>query len=220
MNFEMAYQKFMEQHIADSNGERRGRLLSRNYHGEKLFLSNVWWKLVGNLDYLHPEYEIMDWRGRSYFADFAWLPPGNHRMLIEIKSYSYHVRDLDRDGYCRELNRELFNLGMGYQVISFPYDDIANRPELSLTLLRMIVNQFVPRTTSLTINSLAENEIIRLAYHRAGSVRLIDVVQHLQMDRRQAAKLLHSLVEHKQLIAIKGEKQSRIIKYVVPQDKV
>ncbi|WP_255807645.1 hypothetical protein [Cohnella mopanensis] len=213
IDFEQAYEKFMQAHIGQRSGERRGRLISRNFHGEKLFLQNVWWVLKGNLDDLHPEFEIMDWRGRSYFADFAWKPPGPISLLIEIKSYSKHVRDLDRDGYCRELNRELFNQAMGFRVISFAYDDVANRPELCLTLLRLYISSNIGNDTNTDLMSLAELEIIRLTFRLARPIRPIDVTRHLHIDHRTAVKHLGVLSVKGWLKPIFGANGKRAIRY-------
>lgn len=108
MSFENAHKQFIAGHLASrATGERRGRLERGHQHAEILFLRNVWWPLRGDFSMLHPEYEVLDWRGRSYFADFAWLP-GTIKLLFEIKGYASHVRDMDRQKYCNELNRETF----------------------------------------------------------------------------------------------------------------
>lgn len=84
---------------------------------------------------------MTDWRSRSYFADFAWLP-GYVKILIEVKGYKAHVLDMDRDKYCRELNRETFLYAIGFHVVSFAYDDVAQRPDLCITLLRMVKSRY------------------------------------------------------------------------------
>lgn len=213
MHFEQAYEKFMKSHIDRRAGERRGRLVSRNFHGEKLFLQNIWWALKGNLDDLHPEYEIMDWRGRSYFADFAWKPPSPVKLLIEIKSYSHHVRDLDRDGYCRELRRELFNQAMGYRVISFAYDDVEKHPEVCITLLRLYINTHFANESITSLMNLAETEIIRLSFRNARAIRPIDVVRHLKIDRRTAVNYLLVLCGKGWFNPIRGANGKRIVRY-------
>ncbi|WP_235886265.1 hypothetical protein [Paenibacillus cymbidii] len=105
MDFQTAHEAFIGAHLERRSGERKGRLERGHDHGEKLFLQQVWWLVKGDFEHLHPEYELQDWMGRSYFADFAWLPPGWIRLLIEIKGFSSHVRDMDRHKFCRELNR-------------------------------------------------------------------------------------------------------------------
>lgn len=72
MHYEQAHEAFIEKHLASRNGERRGRLERGHRHAEEMFLQNVWWPLRGDFNDLHPEYEVLDWRGRSYFADYAF----------------------------------------------------------------------------------------------------------------------------------------------------
>ncbi|WP_353057106.1 MULTISPECIES: hypothetical protein [Paenibacillus] len=107
MGFEAAHLDFIQNHIIQRTGERRGRLERGHREAEMLFCRNVWWPLRGNFNDLLPEFEVLDWRGISYFCDFAWLP-GYVKLIIEIKGYGPHVRDMDRQKYCNELNRETF----------------------------------------------------------------------------------------------------------------
>ncbi|WP_328804538.1 DUF559 domain-containing protein [Paenibacillus apii] len=111
-------------------------------------------------NHLHPEYEVLDWRGLSYFCDFAWITPFA-RLIIEIKGFGPHVTDMDRKKYCNELNREAFLTAMGFQVISFAYDDVAHHPERTITLLRMVLSRFQPQSSPVKLHSVAEREIIR-----------------------------------------------------------
>src|SRR5690606_19843686 len=122
--FEQAHAAWLADHLRRRTGERRNRLERGHAHAEKLFARNVWWELKGSFDHLHPEYEVSDWRGRPYFADFCYKL-GRQKLLIEIKGYAPHVRDQDRRGFSMELNRETFLTGIGYTVISFSYDDVS-----------------------------------------------------------------------------------------------
>jgi hypothetical protein len=141
MDFHEAHRRFVDFHLKRRTGERRGLLERGHQHGEALFLQNVWYPLQGHFDDLHPEYEVMDWRGRSYFADFAYLP-GRLKFIWEVKGFGPHVQDMDRKRYCDELNRELFLQSLGFRVVSFAYDDVAHRPELCMTLLRMLLARY------------------------------------------------------------------------------
>jgi hypothetical protein len=213
MDFEQAYKEFMLYHIGRRTGERKGRLETRNFHGEKLFLQNIWWPLRGNLDYLHPEYEILDWRGRSYFIDYAWLPPGPAKLLWEIKGFNSHVRDLDRNGFCNEMNRELFLQALGYRVISFAYDDVANRPDLCISLLRMLLSRYQPSDSQVSLTALAEKEVIRLAFHLARPIRPIDITRHLSVDHRTALRFLSQLIEKGLINPVISGNGERIVRY-------
>jgi hypothetical protein len=60
--FEKSYEVFLQEHYAMRNGERLRRLKEGHGHAELLFLKQVWWKALGEFQYLHPEYEVKDFR--------------------------------------------------------------------------------------------------------------------------------------------------------------
>lgn len=192
MNFEEVHAAFINGHLESRTGERRRRLERGHLHGESLFLRNVWYPLLGNLKDLHPEYEVLDWQGRSYFADFAWLP-GPIKLLFEIKGFASHIRYTDREKYCRELNRETFLYAMGFHVISFAYDDIEKRPDLCISLLRMVLGRYQPSRNPVSRAILGEKEIIRLAVFLVQPIRPIDVQMHFEIDHRTAVLMLQKL---------------------------
>jgi hypothetical protein len=212
LTFEKAHETFIRHHIEHRTGERRGRLERGHGHGEHLFLSNVWWPLRGGFDDLHPEYEVLDWRGRSYFADLAWLP-GSVKLLFEIKGFATHVRDMDRQKYCNELNRETFLHALGYHVISFAYDDVEQRPELCITLLRMVLGQYHPSQTPVSRALLAEKEIIRLAIRLAQPIRPKDVELHFIVDHKTAVLMLQKLCAKGWLLPSYRGKGERVVRY-------
>ncbi|WNR45466.1 hypothetical protein [Paenibacillus roseipurpureus] len=209
-----AHKDFIQSHLGKRKGERRGRLERGHRYAEELFLKQVWWPVMGSFEDLHPEYEVLDWRGRSYFADFAWLP-GYVNLLIEIKGYAPHVRDMDRQKYCNELNRETFLHAMGYQVISFAYDDVEQRPELCISLLRMVLARYQASSKSVPHTQLAEKEILRLAIQQVEPIRPKDVAQHLAIDHRTAVKLLKRLCAKGMLTPSFSGTRQRIVKYAL-----
>ena len=212
MGFEQAHHVFMQQHLGWRTGERQARLKRGHNHGELLFLQQVWWPLKGNFDALHPEYEVLDWRNRSYFADFAWLP-GHAKLLFEIKGFAPHVRDMDRQKYCNELNRETFLAAMGYQVVSFAYDDVEQRPELCIALLRMLLARYQPEQALLPGGTWEEKEIIRLALQLARPIRPQDVKEYFHLDYRKVVSLLTALCDKGWLTPVPRGQGIRTVKY-------
>lgn len=210
--FEEAHDKWIREHLASRSEERRGRLERGHGHGEKLFARNVWWPLRGDLEGLHPEYEVPDWRGRSYFADFAWLP-GHLKLVIEVKGFAAHVRDMDRLKYAHELNRELFLQSMGYRVVSFAYDDVEQRPELCILLLRMLLSRFRPEQAPPGKATPAEMEVVRLAIQIVEPLRPIDVAAHLDIHPKSAVTLLRRLVDKGWLKPHRRGSGARIVRY-------
>ncbi|MCI3919946.1 hypothetical protein MO973_06840 [Paenibacillus sp. TRM 82003] len=220
-SFEETHEAFIREHLDKRDGERRGRLERGHGHAERLFLRNVWWPLRKSFDALHPEYEVLDWRGRPFFADFAWLP-GYVKLIIEIKGYDAHVRRMDRQNYCNELNRETFLFAMGYLVISFAYDDVAHRPELCITLLRMALARFEASASSAlgTPDTLMERENVKLAIRMAQPIRPKDVAEHLRMDAKTALKWLGRCREKGWLRPVYRGEGKRILRYDLACDPI
>ncbi len=212
--YEAAREKWLVRHMERRSGERKGRLERGHAHGESLFLRNVWWAMRGDFDDLHPEYEVLDWRGRSYYADYAWLPYGGAvKLIIEVKGFGAHVRDMDRQKYCNELNRETFLQAMGYVVLSFAYDDVEQRPELCMQLLRMVLSRYEPAKAPVSRGVLVEKEIIRLAIQRCGTVRPKDVQAHFEVNVRTATQMLKKLQEKGWLVPVQGASGARTVRY-------
>ena len=179
-------------------------------------MRNVWWPLFGHLEGLHPEYEVMDWRGRSYYADYAFLPePRVVNLLLEIKGFTSHVKEMDRFKFCYELNRETFLQAMGYQVVSLAYDDVAQRPDLCIMLLRMVISRYEPRGVPVNRVELVEREILRLTVHLAGYIRPKDVEDHLLMNKRTAISVLHRLTHKGLLIPCYTGQGERVRQYAL-----
>lgn len=193
-SFELAHAEFLRHHLESRSGERRDRLERGHGHGEKTFLEKIWWPLMGNFDNLHPEYEVLDWRGYSYFTDFAELL-NPWRYIYEVKGFGSHVKDMDRTKFCNELCREAFLQAMGFQVVSFAYDDVVNRPQLCITLLKMIHSRHQPTSTPVTRSELVEKELLRLAISLARPIRPKDVQNHMKVNHRTAIHYLNKLNE-------------------------
>ncbi|MBD2867339.1 DUF559 domain-containing protein [Paenibacillus arenilitoris] len=211
-SFEGQHQSFIQEHLRRRTGERKGRLERGHQAAEKLFCGSVWWPLRGSFDDLHPEYEVLDWRGMSYFCDFAWIKR-TVKLVIEIKGFGPHVRDMDRQKYCNELNRESFLTAMGFQVVSFAYDDVANRPELCITLLRLILSRYETSASSVELLRLKERETIRLACALARPLRPVDVETHLGINHRTAVRTLQTLCEQGWLTAVTGAGGKHVVRY-------
>ena len=212
MDFEEAHAAFIQHHLQRRLGERRGRLDRGHREAEKLFCRNVWWPLRGHFADIHPEYEVLDWRGHSYYCDFVWLTPFV-KLVIEIKGFGPHVQDMDRQKYCNELNRETFLAAMGFQVISFSYDDVAHRPELCLTLLRMVISRYQPELSPISLDRMMEREILRLACLLARPLRPVDIKTHLCVNHRTAVRTLQTLCEKKVFFPVTGVDGKHIVRY-------
>ena len=217
MNFEQCHAAFIQYHVQKRTGERKGRLERGHHEAEKLFCQNVWWKLHANFNDLHPEYEVLDWKGHPFFCDFAWISSGV-KLIIEIKGFGPHVRDMDRQKYCNELNRETFLTGMGFQVISFAFDDVAYRPELCIALLRLVLSRYQPVASPVNLSCVLEREIIRFAFTHGRPLRPIDIENHLGINHRTAVRTLQTLCASGIFEAETRESGKYVVRYHIRQD--
>lgn len=92
LSFEIEHDRWIKEHLLKRHGERKDALRRGHRYGNRLFVEKIWWVLMGHFTGLHPEYEVKDWRGRSYFVDFM-LILGNLRFIIEIMDYGSHGTD-------------------------------------------------------------------------------------------------------------------------------
>ncbi|WP_410512547.1 hypothetical protein PaeBR_21695 [Paenibacillus sp. BR2-3] len=193
MDFEKEYQLLIEHHLDARTGERRGRLVRGHQYAEKLLLQNVWWPLFGNLDHLHPEYEVYDWNRKSQFLDFAFLPPYG-RFGLECDGFQSHIKDMDRERFSYSLNRETFLAGMGWRIIHFSFEDVQKRPEICRMLLQMVIGPSQIRNIAASPVSPMERELVRLAWNLGKPLRPRDIMNLYQVNFRTARKWLQEMV--------------------------
>lgn len=210
MGFKAMHEQWLTSHLKRRTGERRSRLQRGHGHGERLFLERVWWPLFGHFDHLHPEYEVADWRGQPYFVDFAWIR-GQCRFAFEIKGYGPHVQNADRTRYRRELNRETFLQTLGFRVVSIPYDDLEESPEIARFLVRTLMAPFMSAGGAGDCSPV-EREVLRFAMLE-GEVRPVDLVREFAMNKRTAVKILQQLCDKGKLRPIVRGAGIRIMRY-------
>ncbi|QQZ60206.1 hypothetical protein JI735_27365 [Paenibacillus sonchi] len=209
MGFEQAHSRFMDMHMSQRAGERRGRLVRGHNFAEKLFLENIWWPLFESLDHLHPEYEIYDWNRKSQFLDFAFLPASGIRFGIECDGFQSHIKDMDREKFSYALNRDTFLTAMGWKMLHFSFDDIQQRPEVCRMLLQLALAPYLARKTAVKDILSKEKEVLRLAWQLGQPIRPKDVSGHFQINFRTARSLLQSLSAKGLLEPVESEQRVR-----------
>jgi len=211
MVFETVHEQWLTSHLKRRSGERKNRLERGHGHGERLFLERAWWPLFGHFNHLHPEYEVADWRGQSYFVDFAWIR-GKCKFAFEIKGYGPHVQNTDRTRYRRELNRETFLQILGFRVVSIPHDDLEDNPELTKFLIKSLLAPYL-LTEGSGKYSLLEREVLRFAMTAGRPIRPIEIIHGLSINKQTVLKTLRQLCDKGKLRPIAGGKSGRITRY-------
>ncbi|WP_019912555.1 hypothetical protein [Paenibacillus sp. HW567] len=214
MGFQEEYSGWLEYHTKRRKGERKDRLERGHGHGERMFLEQVWWPMMGSLRDLHPEYEVADWRGRPYFVDLVWKP-GQVKFAFEVKGYGPHVQNMDRRRYRQELNRETFLQIAGFRVVAIPYDDLEDSPQLTISLMRSLLAPFLSGKHTVEPFTRLEREIIRLAVSRDGVIRPVDLVKELGVNLRTVRNALQALSAKGRLRPVPTNSGRRVCRYEV-----
>jgi len=103
--FESVYLKWISEHMSKRKGERLRMLKEQDSTGRRLYLKDVWMEVVGNLDYLHPEYEVICGNGSHYFLDLAYVRYP-HPTDMEFDGFTTHARDADRRSFSKSRLRQ------------------------------------------------------------------------------------------------------------------
>ncbi|WP_138754980.1 hypothetical protein [Paenibacillus sinopodophylli] len=192
--FESMHAAFIEKHLTSRKGERRARLERGHGFGERLLLQNVWWPVFGHFDHLHPEYEVYDRNRKSYFLDFAYLPPFG-QFDLECDGYQSHIKEMDRDKFSYALNRDTFLTALGWRMLHFSFDDIKDRPEICQSLLRLAVGPYLLREKTSLTATRTEKDLLLLAWSLGRAIRPIDVSEAWKVNFRTSRKLLTGLAD-------------------------
>lgn len=132
MSYAMEHEKWLKGHLMKRNENRLEALKRGHGYGNQLFLEKIWWSLFGHFKGLHPEYEVLDWRGFPFYADFMWMI-GSVRIVFEIQDFGSHVQNMERKGHRRELNRGLFMQSLQYMIVYISLDELKENPQLVLS---------------------------------------------------------------------------------------
>lgn len=93
LSFQAAYGNWLEKHLKERKGEEKRRLADGHGHAEKLFLERVWYPAMKQLNDLHPEYKVADFKDGARFLDSAFLK-APLRLAIEIDGFRSHAADI------------------------------------------------------------------------------------------------------------------------------
>lgn len=217
--FKEAYEKFLTHHKSLRKGERLRRLIQGHGHAEMAFLKYVWWPLYQGFMYLHPEYEVADYKKGSRFLDFAFIHP-LFRIAIEIHGFSPHERDVSRYEFTVESRRQTFLTGMGWIIIHFSYDDIIDQPELCQQLLQLVMGRYLGSLHNHPKQPLIhydDREILRYYIHKARAVPPKEIAEQFQITPRTARTALQRLLHKGYLQACNPEHQ-RVRAYIIKED--
>ncbi|MGO4185559.1 DNA-binding response regulator [Paenibacillus sp. TAF43_2] len=210
-----AYTRWIAMHteLRKTTSERRRRLEERDDHGEQLFAIHIWWPVLGSFDYLHPEYEINDYRDGSRFLDFAYVRPP-YRISIEIDGYGPHHKQASRRKFSDDRFRQNQLVLDNWIVVRFSYDDIGERPRQCQQFLQQLLGKLYGLESSEKLAlplPASYRELLRWGQQREReSTFTPKEVQHLLgVSHCTARKYLQHLLQQGLLEQASGHKRIR-----------
>ncbi|MFC5702545.1 DNA-binding response regulator [Cohnella faecalis] len=210
--FEAAYERMLHNALKTSGEERKRRLLKKHSHLEKLFLFNVWWPAMGNLDNLHPEYEIRDFKEGTRFLDYTYIPNSIFSLAIELDGFGPHWRDLSRWQFADNLMRQNHLLIDGWKLLRFAYDDVNEKPRICQQTLLMAMSKWGQGKEALVLN-VYERAIIQFSLKQSVDLTPKRVSEGLGINIKTAIRNLQSLSKKGFLTPIQSLR-GRTMKYV------
>ena len=215
MSLEAEHERWINEHLLSRKGERLDALKRGHGYGNRLFIELVWWPLAGHFQGLHPEYEMKDWRGKSYFVDLVWIA-GMIRIIFEIMDYGSH--GTDRSKYRRDLNRGLFLQSQGCIVCSISLDELKENPGLILSAVRTILSPYLSAVNGMTGTidrpfGKVERDLMRLAVRSNRVIRPVEAARDLELHVSTVINHCRALTDKGKLRAVRKGKSERITSY-------
>ena len=215
MGFKTEHEQWLSSHIKRRKGERLDALKRGHGYGNRLFVEQVWWPLAGHFHGLHPEYEVKDWRGRSYFVDILW-EVGASRIAFEIMDFGSH--GTDRSKYRMDLNRGLFLQSQDCTVLYISLDELKENPSFILSALRNILFPYLSagkstKNTAERVYSKIERDLMRVSIRHQRVLRPADAARELELHTMTVIKYCRMLVEKGKFRPVARGASQRIIYY-------
>ncbi|WP_127580266.1 DUF559 domain-containing protein [Paenibacillus koleovorans] len=211
---------WLAEHVAKRSGESQRRLKKGHAHAERLFVEKVWWPAFGTFAFLHPEYEVYDFKDGRRFIDFAWIC-GSVSLAIEVDGYTTHVKELDRQSFEDHLRRQNDLVNDGWCILRFSYDEVKDRPRSCQQQVQHFMGRWTGagRAGAGAELGLMEREVVRLSSRRGVAFACDDVQKWLGVHRHTAAKTIQSL-EEREWIHLEARHSRGKRLYVLNRSKV
>ena len=203
--------------MVQRKGGRLQRLKEGHGHAEKKFLEQVWWPAFGDYAFLHPEYEVYDFKDGVRYIDFAYVR-NYFRIAIEIDGYGPHLKNQSKWQFSDSHNRQNDLLIDRWLILRFTYDDLEIHPRRCQQKIQQMMGRWLIDLKSKDNQSYGfmEREIIKLAITmEKHAITPGDVSEYMEVGRKKAVQLLQGLVSKGAFEVASGLMRMRSYKLIV-----
>jgi hypothetical protein len=185
-------------------------MLNKALTAEARMLRDVIEPVLGTLDGLEMEHELLSLTGVKIFADFYYKPI---EIVIESEGFVIHAEAITRERFDFEKMRIRTFAQYDYPLVPFSWDEIDKRPEVCRRQLYAILGRYSSAGKDHQYQlTVFEREIIRYALRLNRPIDLEDVCYCLQVGKLTSAKFMKILLR-KELVVPTNEGRSRIHSY-------
>lgn len=215
MGFEDEYYTFLNGHLQARKGEQLRRLQEGHSQAEKMFLKLVWWPLFRHFHYLHPEYEVNDFKDGKRYLDFAYIR-GSIRICFEVDGYGPHVKNISRWQFADSLERQNQLMIDGWTIIRFSYDQVMEHPRRCQQITQQLIGKMLGEEMDHLSLTYTEKEVIRYVMKKEDMVTPREVSKLLNLSDKTVKKILTELVNKRVLVPTSGKQ--RFHSYVLGEE--
>lgn len=214
--FERMYEEFWKEQVRNASGQRL-EMLQRDLTGTKKLLEAVLLPVLGTLNGLVLEHEMMGLSGVKIYGD-AFHPV--LRTVFEEENFITHAEKISRTRFSFERARARSVATL--RLIYFPYsrDELEKQPDFCQQNLYELISS-IGNVNEARLNQLPvyEREVLRFALILYKPFRIADACEWLQLRKEACRNVLSSLVL-KGLIIPMGGGESRCHEFMISEKTV
>jgi len=211
--YEMMFERWMAGHIQRATGERQRKLKEGLSFAELAFLRDVWYVAFRNFNFLHPQYEIRDFKDGIRFLDFACLK-GGLRLAIEIDPFGTHARNLSRWEHDDQLDRHNDLVLDDWKVMRFSLDQIQKNQRKCQQKLQHGLGKWGAIQDSQLPDSPIDQAIMTFMKRRGEALSPIQAARELGWHKSTIARHMAMLAKDHYLLQV-GSNNYRARKYIL-----
>jgi hypothetical protein len=178
--FEQAFEVFWKEQVRGAGGQRL-EMLQRDLTGTKRLLEMVLLPVLGSLEGLVLEFEMVALSGLKIYGDVVHP---NLRIVSEEDNFITHAEKITRDRFSFERARARSVATLGFTYFPYSRDELEKKPDFCQRNLYELIGRIGnAEGTGLHKLNLYEREVMRSAVLRNQPFRVADVCAWLQLKK-------------------------------------